>query len=280
MENYKNKQRSLTADNFFSSISLAKQLNSMDIRYVGTLKKNKKEIPWQFLPHKSKEITSSLFGFSEELSSVSYVTKYNKAVLLISTEHHTPKINPLNQNKPEIIEFYNSTKGAVDAFDQKVEKNTCRRKTNIWTFNVMMYILDAAALNAFSLFMLKNKNVLCSDENRARSLYLEALSCELIKFQIIERIRNASINNYSGLNNNLLTSFERVGFKITKFQIRSRSLSSDPDIKKRKLCSHQVCKQNNNKNKQSNICNSCQNFYCSDHCEILKTVICQKCVFE
>ena len=58
---------------------------------------------------------------------VSYVPKPNKSVILISTEHHRPVFDVNSeQKKPEIIAFYNKTKGAVDTYDQMVKKYTCR----------------------------------------------------------------------------------------------------------------------------------------------------------
>ena len=108
---YSTEKRSLTADNFFSSIKLVDTLLQKNFSYVGTLRKNKVEIPWQFLPSKTRVVNSSIFGFSDDKTLVSYVPKFNKSVILISSEHHNKSFNLLNDNKPEIIEFYNATKG-------------------------------------------------------------------------------------------------------------------------------------------------------------------------
>jgi hypothetical protein len=106
-------KRTLTADNYFSSIALAEQLIANKFSFVGTLRKNKTEIPWQLQPYKTRPINSSIFGFLDEKTLVSYVPKINKAVILISTEHHTNATNQQENNKPEIIEFYNRTKGIL-----------------------------------------------------------------------------------------------------------------------------------------------------------------------
>lgn len=103
------RKRSLTADNFFSSISLANNLIKKNISFVGTLRKNKKEIPSCFLPNRKRTVFSSIFGFNKETTLVSYVPKLNKSVILLSTEHHNKKLSDID-SKPEIIEFYNSTK--------------------------------------------------------------------------------------------------------------------------------------------------------------------------
>ena len=70
-----NSGRNVTVDNFFASIPLANELLSKKITLVGTLRKNKSEIPAEFLPNRRREISSSLFGFQNQLSLVSFVPK-------------------------------------------------------------------------------------------------------------------------------------------------------------------------------------------------------------
>jgi len=48
VEKYKNTNRTITADNFFTSFPLAKKLLDLDLFLVGTLRKNKTQIPTEF----------------------------------------------------------------------------------------------------------------------------------------------------------------------------------------------------------------------------------------
>ena len=112
---YFNRKRCLTADNFFSSVPLANKLLEKNISYVGTLRKNKTEIPMSFLPNRQRSIFSSLFGFNEDKTIVSYVPKVNKAVILLSTEHHNKTLSN-KDSKPEIIQFYNKNKVCLGHF--------------------------------------------------------------------------------------------------------------------------------------------------------------------
>lgn len=75
--------------------------------------KNKREIPKQFLPSKHRDIGFTLYGFAGQNTLLSHVPKKNKAVILLSSMHHTEAIDK-STGKPEIIEFYNKTKGGVD----------------------------------------------------------------------------------------------------------------------------------------------------------------------
>jgi len=102
MEPYFNTKRCLCADNFFSSIPLCKQLWEYGIEYLGTLRANKIEIPEAFLKNKKRSPESTLFAFQKELTIASYVPKKDKAVILVSTMHHTAVIDE-ESNKPKMI---------------------------------------------------------------------------------------------------------------------------------------------------------------------------------
>lgn len=68
--------RNITGDNWFTSLSLSnKLLQEKKLTYIGTMRKNKREIPPQFLPNKNRQEKSSLFGFQEHCTMVSYCPK-------------------------------------------------------------------------------------------------------------------------------------------------------------------------------------------------------------
>jgi len=81
-QNYFETDRILTTDNFFTSVGLAEKLWLKKLKLVGTIRANKTEIPEKFLKSKDKEVNSSMFGFHEYLTLVSYVPKKNKSVRL------------------------------------------------------------------------------------------------------------------------------------------------------------------------------------------------------
>ncbi len=113
-------------DNFFTSVPLAKELQTKKLTLIGTLRKNKPELPMEFQSNKNREVGSSLFGFQDGLSIVSYVPKYNKAVLLLSSKHHNNQVDN-KTGKPIAILDYNKTKGAVDTVDQMCHKYTVKK---------------------------------------------------------------------------------------------------------------------------------------------------------
>ncbi len=71
-------------------------------------------------------------------------------------------------------------------------------------------MLDASALNAHVLYVLKNP----TSDNRARRLKLGELAINLIKPHVLERVELARSNRFSGYDTNLITSFKRLGFNV------------------------------------------------------------------
>lgn len=90
--------------------------------------KNKREIPPSFLPQKKKEVGKIEYGFTKHITMVSMVTKPGKSVILVSSMHHQKCFDEEN-NKPEIISYYNLTKGGVDSLDQKCSVYSSSRRS-------------------------------------------------------------------------------------------------------------------------------------------------------
>lgn len=120
--------RNITMDNFFTSVPLAVKLLKNNLTIVGTLRQNKPDIPPIMKPYKLRELPSSEFGFHGNMTMVSYVQKKGKAVVLLSTMHDDKAVDDSSQKKkPEVILYYNKTKGGVDTMDQMISNYTCQR---------------------------------------------------------------------------------------------------------------------------------------------------------
>ncbi|XP_046686312.1 uncharacterized protein LOC124371984 [Homalodisca vitripennis] len=127
--------RNITCDNWFASVPLAKRLREeKKLTLIATLRKNKREVPPNFLPDSNREVKSSIFGFKKDCTLVSYVAKKNKAVLMISTMHDDASIDPEtgDERKPMIITSYNDTKYGVDILDKMCRQYDAARNSKRW----------------------------------------------------------------------------------------------------------------------------------------------------
>jgi len=115
---------------------------------VGTIRKNKKELP-KYLLEENRPVGSSRYAFTEDITALSYIPKRKKNVLMLSTFHgREGNIG----SKPEMIHFYNSTKGGIGTVDQLISNYTCQRTTRRWLFAVFCNMLDISAINAQVLY--------------------------------------------------------------------------------------------------------------------------------
>jgi hypothetical protein len=133
------------------SVDHANQLKNKKLTLVGTMKQNKREIPQEFKPARQCDENCSIFVFTKDLTLVSYVPKKNNPVVLFSSLHHDSAICG-DSGKPEIIEFYNKTKCAVDVLDQMCARYTVQRATGRWTVAVFCGMINIAAANALVVY--------------------------------------------------------------------------------------------------------------------------------
>ena len=86
--------RNITVDNWFTSFSLVKTLlDNHQLTLVDTVRKNKTELPPQFVNVRGRSECTSIFGFSPTTTIVSYIPKKHKNVILVSTKHHDALID-------------------------------------------------------------------------------------------------------------------------------------------------------------------------------------------
>lgn len=174
--------RNITADNWFTSLGLITELEKKKLSYVGTIRKNKREIPRTFVLATGRNQYDSIFGFRRNETLVSYVPKKGKTVVLLSSMHiSSNEVADDEQKKPEIISFYNSTKSGVDVVDKLCASYNVARSTRRWPMVIFYHVLNVAAINSRVIF-LGNQNIFSS-----RREYLKRLGLELLKEQLQRR---------------------------------------------------------------------------------------------
>ena len=81
--------------------------------------------------------------------------KKDVVVLLTSRPLHGKKIDN-DKEKPQIIKFYDFTKGETDIVDQLNDYYTTKSKSCRWVMVALSYMLDTARVNGKTVWCLKN----------------------------------------------------------------------------------------------------------------------------
>lgn len=167
--------RNITADNWFTDLELVDWLKKEKLTYVGTIRKNKRQLPPTFVSVIGRKQYSSMFGFSDGKTLVSYIPKERKNVMLISTLHNDHALDPSSgqSNKPEIITYYNSTKGGVDTADQMCSTYDVSRNNKRWPMVIFYAMMNVAGINSLIIYL---GNEL---EPMRRRVFLKKLAHEL-----------------------------------------------------------------------------------------------------
>ncbi|XP_023312582.1 piggyBac transposable element-derived protein 4-like, partial [Anoplophora glabripennis] len=187
VEPIRDSKRNITCDNWFTSIPLIRTLyNDYKLTFLGTIRKNKRELPPEISNPTTRPIGSSMFAYNDYITLVSYIPKKKKNVLLLSTLHHDDKTDR-QTGKPEMIMDYNDTKGGVDTLDKMCAAYDCARNTRRWPIVIFYSILNIAGVNSMVLYNLHNV-----DKNMTGRKFMHLMSSELAEnHQEIPQINNA-----------------------------------------------------------------------------------------
>ena len=250
----------VTTDNWFTSTQLAADLLLKNITLVGTVRKNKPDIPQEFAADKKRVIGSSLFGFSNRQTMVSYVPKKSKAVVLLSTMHSDNDIDP-ETGKPEIILYYNKTKAGVDRVDQLCHNYSVQRRTKRWPLAYFYNTLNLSGVNSQVIYEAKFPEWEAGKKHRRR-LYIENLGMKLLQPWMDRRSKIVQLPKCTKL------ALQSCGF-IKRPQPTTGEAAGE---RKRKRC--HICPTSLDR-KTADRCNNCGEPCCTDHKTV--NVVCSYC---
>lgn len=249
------KNMNITMDNWFSSLRVAKQLFENGTTMVGTVRKDKREVPRELRVATGNPPFSSRFAFHKPCTMVSYVPKPNKVVILMSTMHNDGKIDDTtgDSRKPEIITYYNRTKNGVDLVDKMCSLYDVSRNSKRWPLTVFFDLLNLSALNALCIYT-ANKNY----GNVCRRDFLIHLSLSWMKPLALKRIDSKSLPRS-------LTIKIKDFLGITD-QERQTPVSEATSSNVVRRCHD--CGRARNKNTRKS-CTACKKFICGNHSKIM-----------
>ena len=129
--------RTISIDRLYTSIESA---NWLLYRGIATVAERESGIPSELFGTKNREICSATCHF---------------VVLSTSKPLHGQTIDD-GKGKPQIIKFYDFTKGKTDIVDQLNDYYTTRSKSCRWVMVALSYMLDTARVNGKTVWCLKN----------------------------------------------------------------------------------------------------------------------------
>lgn len=123
--------------------------------------------------------------------------------------HHT-EFTDYRANKPEIIGFYNATKGGVDTLDMKCSNYSANRKTRRWPLAVFYHIIAVAGSNAHTLHAMYKENKKMTRYNFTRE----------VAFGLVHNYLQMRLG-ISNLPNDLRAIISQAAEEATKLRVES-----------------------------------------------------------
>ena len=254
--------RNITADNWFSDVQLAAELKEHRLSYVGTLKKNKRALPLDLLNVKGRPLKSSIFGFGDNCTIVSYVPKKNKNIVLISTQHFDDAIDEESGDavKPQMITYYNKTKSGVDVVDKLCASYNVARNIRRWPMVIFFAMLNISGINA-QVISIGN-----GQENMRRRLFLRKLGHELV----LPHLQRRSVQ-IQGIPFTLTDALRRFRPPVNpEEEVVAEELEAPPTKRRRCALCYTLARVSR---LTKTICKNCKRSICGQH----TTAVCPEC---
>ncbi|XP_011858775.1 PREDICTED: piggyBac transposable element-derived protein 4-like [Vollenhovia emeryi] len=234
--------RTVTFDNWFTTIRICAKMR-FELNTIGTIRKNKPQIPSSYVRPAPIGLARYAYNRNENITLVSFCPKKNRVDLLVSTLHNNGVTG--ESGKPEIIEYYNKTKGGVDTFDQMITLRSCARKTNRWPMRFFFGMLDQAGVNSAILY-----NFLQHHDGLSRSDFLNALCIALVWQHLQRRATLSGLHKH--VKSNILCILDK----------RNEPVENSDRMPKRKRCHFCPTKT---VRKTFFCCYKCKEPVCDDH---------------
>lgn len=243
IKNLETSVTNITCPKQFTSLELIDIAREFKMTLLGPIMKTREEVPLEFKLIKKRSVCSSIFGFRENATLMSYYNNQkNRIVLLLSSRHFTSDISDTDNVKkqPRMLIDYYRTKDAVDKMNNVIKMYTVMRKTRRWHLAVLFNMIDISVFNAFIIWLHFNPTWQENNTHKRRQFIIE-LSRQLIGY----------LNIFMG---GLSASFEVI---------------SNVEIK-------EYCKYCKKDKKAFYSCDQCKEPVCQAHA----IVLCHKCSYK
>lgn len=167
----------------------------------------------------------------------------------------------LAKTKPDMILFYNQTKGGVDSFDQMCSSMSTNRTTNRWPMAVFYGMLNMSFVNSYIIHChnkLSNKEKPLSRKN-----FMKKLSTDLTRPWMQQRLEAPTLKR--SVRDNITNILQKEPQPLPE------NTTEEPEPKKRRYCGYCSYKKQRKTNSQ---CTKCKRAICREH----NIDMCQNCL--
>lgn len=252
--------RNITADNWFTSVALMKRLLDQETTYVGTVRRNSRDVPLLARVTKNRLRGDSKHFYSEGILLCSFWDKGSAPVLLLDSfarvSHDTEP-----GSKPPTVSFYNDTKSAVDNLDHLIRNFSCKRKCRRWPYSVAMNLVDVAGVNGSIIFRHTHQagDLSKRDKSHAHLNFLRRAGYELVDAHIQRRLACGPLSKPTSL-----------AIQLLGYQRQEKLPVNSHVMEKYARCA--FCPRGMDR-KVKVCCTSCTRAMCSDH----RAYVCEEC---
>lgn len=259
---YLGQGRNITADNYFTSLPLVERLENERTTYVGTVRKNRRGLPPCAATVQGRSRGDAKHFYRNNVVLCSYWDKGSKPVMLLSTMHGA-QVNTQSRDsgKPDIVEFYNSTKAGVDVLDKLVRGYCSKRKCRRWPYSIFFTLVDVAVIMAHKMCIMQNS------EEEDHYSYKKALAYELCMPLVLRRAALPKLRI------TVADAMKHIGI-VPQQKSGSGSQGSAHPSASQGRC--KLCPREKDRKSRS-FCSQCGSFVCAEH-QVVKCVACDNSV--
>ena len=189
---------------------------------------------------------------------------------------------PDHNYKPDIILYYNMTKGGVDLLDQKLKYYHSGRRTSRWPLALFINFMDICAHNAFVLWTELNPDWNRRSTDRRRLFLLElgkALTLPLIRQRDINGLQRPILRAIAATTGDFQIGFAAAAAAMPAAAAVDaapfhHNAADPPPTPPRGRC--YLCGREGDR-KSKDRCTLCNRFICARHSQTHKAVTCSKC---
>lgn len=268
--------RNITCDSSLTSVPLAKSLlkEPYKLTIVGAIRSSKREIPEEIKNLRTRQLGTTMFCYDGSLTLLSYKPKNpSKMVYLLSSRNEKGTIDD-RTGKPNIMLYYNETKGGSDTFDQLSSLMSCSRKTNRWPMAVFYGILNMAFMNSYVIYC--HNMISIKRKPLSRKEYMKELSNSLSTPWMKKRVETSTLsrtlrkNIQNGIPNESSSACGSINTQnVTSDEVNNDCVSGVS--KKKRYCGFCPSKI---RRMSKMSCVKCDTPLCGDH----KNLVCDSCM--